>query len=412
MKKIVGVSVLFLMVKMSYSAEGLTLASLTNPDINIAELPENSVNQLFGQSFQFNEVGYGALTTLAQRRRTRMGPALQFSSASNAEDSSHTDLVEGELTGAGEDGGEQEKLKSVLELTLPAMVIAPLDLFGELSTDEKRVALRTVRVAAVMGSNSKSLASVSDQVTRSYQQVRTQTSTSFTTGLVGAGLLYAASRYVVPQATRTVFSSVESGFLGMIPSLLGGAGSVFVVYGAYAQIHDILNGVRLMHAMGKDLTGWMNKNKEIVKSFQAMKMEYDALKHQMASILAVTEQLQQSMPDVVALSGDNATMAGILQGVLAQMKQDGKKIATMQQHLLVLAQHGNLPVEAQELLKIQGAASDDDQKMKIVAMYNKHGKLGNLFGGKQKIAVFDDIPGEWFEKHDKELTSAGLTVRP
>ena len=44
---------------------------------------------------------------------------------------------------------------------------------------------------------------------------------------------------------------------------------------------------------------------------------------------------------------------------------------------------------------------------RILQMYNKH---GYSFMSKPQVDTFDEIPQEWFRKHEKELTKAGFTI--
>ena len=110
-----------------------------------------------------------------------------------------------------------------------------------------------------------------------------------------------------------------------------------------------------------------------------------------------------------------------MQMLIQKSKADEKKIAQLQECLLALAQHGNCSLEVQALLQEENVAphdgslplNEEEQKAEIVKMYNKQPSvLGKLLGRKAKVAVFEDIPQEWFKKHDKELGSAKLTIRP
>lgn len=408
MKKIVGMSVLFLMVKMSYCAQSLTLASLTMPDSNIDQLDEGSINHLFGKSFQFNNFGYSAFNEIVTRRRNRrMSESSQLASSISGAQADDSDLSH-----------RQEQLFA-LELALPVMQDQSfVNLLEECSVDEKRAALRVVRSAQVAAQQSGASDTLLKNVRSVYSAARE--SEGVRQGMVLGGAVLLTSSYAASQ-NRSIFASAGGGALSMLPELIGGAGSALVAFWAYKKYIGVMEGVRLMNKMQREIGGWVKESKNIKKEFIALKASYNQLKQGVNETIAVTQEVKDHIPSIVALSDDHNTLAGIMQMLIQKSKADEKKIAQLQECLLALAQHGNCSLEVQALLQEENVAphdgslplNEEEQKAEIVKMYNKQPSvLGKLLGRKAKVAVFEDIPQEWFKKHDKELGSAKLTIRP
>lgn len=278
--------------------------------------------------------------------------------------------------------------------------------------------MRGVRSAQIAGQQSTKLDLLLGNVRTVYNSARENENVRQAMVLGGAVLL--TSSYAASQ-NRSVFANAGGG-LSMLPEIIGGAGSALVLFWAYEKYVKIMEGIRLMQDMQKNIGGWVKESKNIKKDFVALKGSYNELKQGMSEAIAVTGEMKEHMSTIVAVSDDHNTLAGIMQMLLQKVKIDEERITVLQHYLLALAQNGNLTDEVQELLK-KGDSSivpsdtlpltDEEQKAEIVKMYNRPSSgLGKLLGKNPKVAIFDDIPVDWFVKHARELENAKLTIRP
>ena len=410
MKKVVGLLPLLMIMHMGYGAQQLTIRDLAVQDLNITTLPDSDVEGLFQQSFRFNKKGYEAYNVLATRR------GLRRMSESTVVVHPHRDNESPELSVGMHLADLHVNDQSQLEEVLPAMQ-DPFDRFlNECTIPEKRRALRIIKSAQDDSIKTIALNKMLETTRSLYQSVRENQNIG--QGIALGGTVLLASSYAA--SNKAVFANADGGFLSMLPQMIGGAGSALIAFWAYEKYIGVMEGVRLMSLMKKDIGGWVDDTKKIKKEFAKLKKSYDELKQEVNEAIVVTQEVNQHMPSIVALSDDHNTLAGIMQMLLQKAKTDEKKIAQLQECLLALAQHGNFSDEAQELLQDSTVASRDmnssltpeEQKLKIVQKYNKQSMWNKVLGKKPRVAVFDDIPQEWFKKHDKELNDAGYTIRP
>ncbi len=196
-------------------------------------------------------------------------------------------------------------------------------------------------------------------------------------GLIGAGVT-AGTRYF-SSGTRGI-----SDLSTLVPLLMGAAAATATLYGMVGRemglimsFKPTLDKIAIAHA-------------EQAQEIAALKEKNNELASKVDETLTVTAQLKEAMPAVVAASGDNATLAGIIQDVIIPELKEQK--------VLIASLLARLPEEE------RAAALNDLQNKGIIIEDNDYRKAEalksyNWLRIRHRTHNFSKIPGEWLQQH-------------
>jgi hypothetical protein len=225
-----------------------------------------------------------------------------------------------------------------------------------------------------------------------------------------AAVICFVSGYVMPHKRVTRGMPV----LGILGNVFYAAGGLLSLAWLYEKYNEFMIGVDLMYNLKENIQGWCDEISMLRGSIVDFKEKHRELQSKVNRMVEITDELQQGIKNVNALSGDQAHLAQILKEVLAQGKKDHQTMLKTIEVVKLIAQKSNINLDDEVLIieKPVVILSEQDQIVRILEIYNKHGFFANMFGNKHRAVHLKDIPAQWFVKHDAELKAAGLFVRP
>lgn len=197
-------------------------------------------------------------------------------------------------------------------------------------------------------------------------------STLRTTAL--AGIVAAGGGYALQSQTRSAFSLTNIALFG-----LGAAGAVGGVY------WWIGNEMGVIANFKGDIENSLEELEELQKLVKDLKEQNKTMQEKVDDAVTVTDKLQQLMPQVVGMAGDNATLAKVMRQIIDKQKNQEALIAVLM---------AKLPQNEQEKYQ-QKICFDDITQRKAQALkeYNK-----GWF--RLVISDFSKIPQDWLIKHN------------
>lgn len=394
---------------------------------DIAELPDDQINTYFLGLCPLNYQVVNTVTTLqtrATKRMQRKSVKTVFSSGSDESEKGITDN-NSDHNSERTPTPEGNAFDTSLEMLVPSLEQTLPDLEHDIAFDQKRNILSFLQSTSSYVEANKKLNTLSDTIIKHYGTLRESDYTR--KALITSGALLILKEYSSTfSSSRGTFADTGGSLISTLSQIVGGVGLLaFIGYKAYDTWSDMLAATHALEHFKKDIVMWKQEMKKIKQDIQALDTNTQKLDQGMLQVIGVSEKIQQQMPDVVALSDDHATMAGILQDVIKQMKHDQAKIIKLNECILALSQYSNVKEEAKLVVQnntniidkittvdpftAATTLSEEEQKIKIVEKYNKPSLLNKLLG-KQKPACFEDIPQQWFVDHKEWLTKHGYTV--
>lgn len=197
-------------------------------------------------------------------------------------------------------------------------------------------------------------------------------STLRTTAL--AGIIAAGGGYALQSQTRSVFSLTNIALFG-----LGAAGAVG---GVYWWIGNEMGVIANFKGDIKNSLEELEKMQQLIKE---LKEKNEQMQEKVDNTVIVTDKLNQLMPQIVGMAGDNATLAKIMRQIIDKQKN---------QEALIAALLTKLPEAEQEKYRTKITFDNQTQrKAQALKEYNKR-----WFGF--DVSDFSKIPHDWLIKHN------------
>ncbi len=208
-------------------------------------------------------------------------------------------------------------------------------------------------------------------------------------GLLG-GTLGSAGFYLLHGSTR----SVGTGYY-FLAAMAGATGGAFFFY------HLIERKMQLISSFEGDLAQSLGAIKTLKEQIILLKNSHVEISEKITEATKVTEKVTKLIPQVVAVSGDNAKLADVMKLLLAQNVSLNTRVVqlehALQEKVCTLA---TTPEQAEEILERAGVPADPlvvariaRQKIALAA-YNKTRWLGS------RTTQFKKIPVEWLTKNN------------
>lgn len=196
---------------------------------------------------------------------------------------------------------------------------------------------------------------------------------------VGTGLALAGANYLFAEQTR----SIDGGTL-----LAMGIGSALTAGAVYAFIGREMGVIVGFKQDLKQIAAEHKKMQELVAQLKAQEV---AVQQQLAAAQGAVEEVQGALPQVLAVSGDNAQLAGILQDAIIPEIRDIERVVEQQQITITELLHRVPESERDAVLEAANISTESRQKG-LVREYNK-------WRVRHRVSSYKEIPSEWLRRH-------------
>lgn len=213
-----------------------------------------------------------------------------------------------------------------------------------------------------------------NQLEQKLQKGPSKKSTLRTTAL--AGIVAAGGGYALQSQTRSAFSLTNIVLFG-----LGAAGAAGGVYWWIGNEMGVIAGFK------DDIENSLDELEKMQILIRDLKEQNERMQAKVDDTVIVTDKLNQLMPQVVGMAGDNATLAKVMRQIIDKQKN---------QEALIAALIAKLPQAEQEKYRKKITFNESAQrKAQALKEYNKR-----WFGF--DVSDFSKIPHDWLIKHGFE----------